>query len=145
MEFITDEHYNKLSRGKVKKNDFLLCIRGSLGKFALNKHYSKAAIASSLVIIRLKNLDNIEMLDKYFRSSFFKKQITKKSGGTAQPNLGANQLKDFLIPISLSKEELFRTRKIDILLKQFFENNQKVTEKLTLLKKSVLNKEFLYE
>ena len=85
------------------------------------------------------------MLDKYFRSSFFKKQITKKSGGTAQPNLGANQLKDFLIPISLSKEELFRTRKIDILLKQFFENNQKVTEKLTLLKKSVLNKEFLYE
>ena len=145
MEYISDEHYNKLSRGKVRKNDFLLCIRGSLGKFALNNRYGKAAIASSLVIIRPNKLDNIEMLDKYFRSSLFKKQITEKSGGTAQPNLGANQLKDFLIPSSLSKEALYRARKIDILLKQFLENNQKVIEKVNLLKTSLLNKEFSYE
>ena len=145
MEYISDEHYNKLSGGKVRKNDFLLCIRGSLGKFAINNHYSKAAIASSLVIIRPNKLDNIEMLDKYFRSSFFKKQITEKSGGTAQPNLGANQLKDFLIPSSLSKKALYRARKIDILLKQYFENNQKVIEKVNLLKTSLLNKEFSYE
>lgn len=145
MEYISDKHYNKLSRGKVRKNDFLLCIRGSLGKFAINNHYSKGAIASSLVIIRPNKLDNIEMLDKYFRSSFFKKQITEKSGGTAQPNLGANQLKDFLIPSSLPKEALYRARKIDILLKQYFENNQKVIEKVNLLKTSLLSKEFSYE
>ena len=54
VNFISEEHFNRLSNGKVQINDILFCLRGSLGKYAINKNVAKGAIASSLVILRPK-------------------------------------------------------------------------------------------
>ena len=35
MDYITKEHYFALSGAKIKRNDVLFCLRGSLGKFAI--------------------------------------------------------------------------------------------------------------
>lgn len=52
MNYITEEKFNLLGSGKVKPNDILYCLRGSLGKTAIVKNITTGAIASSLVIIR---------------------------------------------------------------------------------------------
>lgn len=55
MNFITYKAFKKLGGGKVKPNDILFCLRGSLGKFGIiPDDFGLGAIASSLVIIRTK-------------------------------------------------------------------------------------------
>ena len=34
MDYISHEKYNQLSGAKIQRNDILLCLRGSLGKYA---------------------------------------------------------------------------------------------------------------
>jgi type I restriction enzyme, S subunit len=49
---ITEDAYRRLKSGHVGQGDILYCLRGSLGKMSLYDTASRAAIASSLVIIR---------------------------------------------------------------------------------------------
>ena len=44
MNYIKEEHFNLLSNGKVKPNDILYCIRGSLGKIAIVKGFKEGAL-----------------------------------------------------------------------------------------------------
>ena len=53
-KYLNDEQYNLLRSGKIKKDDILFCIRGSLAKNGISK-FTKGAIASSLVILRSYN------------------------------------------------------------------------------------------
>ena len=84
----------------MKSYDCLLCIRGSLGKFGFATQ-SGGAIASSLVILRSKDDSFIssKYLKIFLQSLFFKEQINLRQNGTAQPNLSAKDLSNFLIPI----------------------------------------------
>jgi type I restriction enzyme S subunit len=52
LNYISEERYNLLSRGKFKKGDFLFCLRGSLGKFGFVETELNGGIASSMVIVR---------------------------------------------------------------------------------------------
>ena len=40
-KFITEERYNLLSGAKIKFNDIIYCLRGSIGKCAINKDILK--------------------------------------------------------------------------------------------------------
>lgn len=96
--FLSQKQFDALSQGKLKKGDLVLCIRGSLGKIAIYP-YERGAIASSLVILR-----NIgEILVKYvllfLKSNSFYCQINNKDNGTAQPNLSADSVSNFLFPL----------------------------------------------
>ncbi|WP_298416798.1 restriction endonuclease subunit S [uncultured Kordia sp.] len=99
LRFISETVYNKLSSGKLKDNDILFCLRGSLGKFGINSENIKGAIASSLVIIRPK--DNLELnyLKHYLSSLIFKNLVIKSDNGTSQPNLSVTNVKGFKIPL----------------------------------------------
>ena len=55
VNFISDEKFNALNAGKIKNNDVLYCLRGSIGKTALVDFDSRAAISSSLCILRGHN------------------------------------------------------------------------------------------
>ena len=69
MNYISKEKFNKLGSGKVKKNDILYCLRGSLGKNAI-VNIEEGAIASSLVILRSKTVDiDVNYLIKYLNSN----------------------------------------------------------------------------
>lgn len=99
FNYISDERFDLLSNGKVKNDDILFCLRGSLGKFAVVKSLDKGAIASSLVIIR--NNENIQLsfLKHYLGSPLCRREIDEFENGAAQPNLSAKDLKNFKIPL----------------------------------------------
>src|SRR5258708_29420039 len=52
MNFIDERKFSLLNSGKFGIGGILFCIRGSLGKVALNTHIERGAIASSLIIVR---------------------------------------------------------------------------------------------
>ncbi len=98
MDYISPERFDLLGNGKVRPNDILFCLRGSLGKFSSVGGLNKAAIASSLVIIRPKQGLDADYLLSYLSSALCAEQIDRFKGGAAQPNLGAKDLKRFELP-----------------------------------------------
>lgn len=106
MDYISEERFNLLGNGKIKPNDILFCLRGSLGKVASVGNLDKGAIASSLVIVRPKNQLLATYLIKYFNSSVTTTFIKEFGNGAAQPNLSAGNLKLFQIPLPSENEQL---------------------------------------
>ena len=51
-KYITEKRYNILGGAKIRKNDIIFCLRGSVGNCAINKTENEGTIASSLVDIR---------------------------------------------------------------------------------------------
>ena len=149
MDYISEERFNMLGNGKIKPNDILFCLRGSLGKVANVGNLDKGAIASSLVILRVKNeLDN-DFLLYFLNSNLTKKQIVDFGNGAAQPNLSAASLKKFIIPFPKSKEEQQTiVRQLDALRAETQKLEvvyQKKMDDLEELKKSILQKAFAGE
>ena len=99
MNYIPRGRFDLLGNGKIRKDDILFCLRGSLGKFACVGDVSEGAIASSLVIIR----PNEELLNPflcaYLQSGNCADMIREFRNGAAQPNLAAASLKKFVIPV----------------------------------------------
>jgi type I restriction enzyme S subunit len=107
LNYIPKKSFDILRGGKVVPGDILFCLRGSLGKFGIvRSDFGEGAIASSLVIVRSKSTRlKREYLNWYFRSAYCAQMIDKWSGGAAQPNLGAQDLAQFIIPIPPTTEE----------------------------------------
>ena len=109
--------YDKLVNGKLQKNDVVVCIRGSLGKHGVYP-FDQGAIASSPVILRnyFFNICDDEFLLLYLDSPLFFSEIKKYDNGTAQPNLAAKSLEQFLIPLPPLYEQKRIVAKIEELL-----------------------------
>jgi len=146
MDFISEERYNLLSNGKVKKNDILFCLRGSLGKIAVISDVDKGAIASSLIIVRSTSKINFNFLKYYFLTKQCFDEIQKYKNGAAQPNLSAASLKEFKISIpNTVKEQQEIVAKLDQLQEQtnlLVTKYQQKLANLEELKKSILEKAF---
>jgi type I restriction enzyme S subunit len=99
LNYISPAQFQKLSNGKFREGDFLFCLRGSLGKFAMIDRPIRGAIASSLVIIRPRSDIHPGYLNAYLGSDLCLQQIALYRNGAAQPNLAAASLKQFEIPL----------------------------------------------
>ena len=99
MDFISREHFNLLGNGKLATSDLLFCLRGSLGKVALNTQLHEGAIASSLAIVRPNEHVLPPYLFYYFQSPFSAQMVKQFDNGTAQPNLAAGNLRKFIVPL----------------------------------------------
>jgi type I restriction enzyme M protein len=111
---ITEQQFAKISGGKIEINDVLFCLRGSLGKMALNTNISRGAIASSLIILRaIKQKIEPKFLYTLLASSIGQSQITGYQTGAAQPNLAAGNLKKFQVPLPPIKLQQELIREID--------------------------------
>jgi len=105
MDYISDEHYQKLSGAKIESGDVLFCLRGSLGKYA-KIEFDYAAPASSLCVIRCKNnLINNNFLFHLMGCNIIKNQIENCNTGSSQPNLSAKNINDFYIPLPSIEEQ----------------------------------------
>lgn len=105
MDYISHAKYNQLSGAKIQRNDILLCLRGSLGKYALVKA-DGGAPASSIAVIR-PNPEKIDSryLSQIIASSIFQKQIEVENNGSSQPNLSAKSVSGFEIPLPSLEEQ----------------------------------------
>lgn len=114
---MTDKQYDLLGSGKLKINDLIFCLRGSLGKNAICQ-IEQGAIASSLVILRRysEELVSLNYFYYYINSPLLSLEISKYNNGTAQPNLSANNLASFLFPIPPLDEQQRIVEKIEELL-----------------------------
>lgn len=114
---LSDNQYEKLGNGKLIRGDVVVCIRGSLGKHG-RYPFEKGAIASSLVIMRswleLPLLDDFLML--YLDTPLFFNEIKRFDNGTAQPNLAAKSLEQFLFPLPPLAEQKRIVAKLEELL-----------------------------
>ena len=144
MVYISEDRFNLLGAGKVELDDILFCLRGSLGKCALNKTYKKGAIASSLVIMRPEKKKILpKYLLAYLRSGLIKELIRNTAGGTAQPNLSAKTVSNYEIPLpSIEMQELV-LNKIEIIKEEYFKLRKIISQKrdeLGKLKSSIFLK-----
>lgn len=105
MDFISEERFNLLAAGKIELNDLLFCLRGSLGKVAINDKFTNGAIASSLAILRVGPKVLPKYLYYYFLSPLAAAEIRKHDNGTAQPNLSAANLRRFEVPIPTIEQQ----------------------------------------
>ena len=122
LNYISRDNFDLLSRGKFKPNDILFCLRGSLGKFAKVDNLEEGGIASSLVIIRTKELLDTNFFTYFLQSQNCKNMIEEFKGGTAQPNLGAKDLAKFTIELP----DLVEQKQIIEILDQAFDDIEKV-------------------
>lgn len=113
--FVSEQQYNLLGSGKLQKNDFAFCLRGSLGKFC-QYPFEIGAIASSLVILRKNGPVLDDYIKAYLSSPLIAEQINSSNNGTAQPNLGARDIACYLIPLPPLAEQKRIVAKIEELL-----------------------------
>lgn len=114
---LSEQQYERLGNGKLIRDDIVVCIRGSLGKHG-RYPFDKGAIASSLVILRAFTNDDIlaEFLMMYLDTPLFFSEIRRYDNGTAQPNLAAKNLEQFLVPLPPLAEQKRIVAKIEELL-----------------------------
>lgn len=102
--YLSSEQFNRLRAGKLQKGDIVICIRGSLGKYCFYP-FEEGAIASSLIIARANFKVKRYYFQAYMETLFFYFAKIYKNG-TAQPNLSASCLGDFLFPFPPDKEQV---------------------------------------
>ena len=114
---VSQEQYARLGSGKLEKGDIVVCIRGSLGKHG-RYPFEKGAIASSLVICRqfIKSEVMTLFILSFLDAPLFFDQIKQYDNGTAQPNLAAKNLEQFLIPLPPLAEQKRIVSKIEELM-----------------------------
>lgn len=102
-KYITAEKYNSLRGAKLRINDLIFCLRGSLGICSINTDLTEGTIASSLVVIRPNDKINPYYLNYSINSNLIKKQIDYWMNGSCAANLSAKDTREFKIcvpPIS---------------------------------------------
>lgn len=116
---VSEKQFDLLGSGKINKGDTLVCIRGSLGKHGIYP-LDRGAIASSLVICRSFYSQNYlsSYLSLYLDSELFKEEIRKYDNGTAQPNLAAKSLEEFLFPLPPLSEQKRIVAKVEEVMKE---------------------------
>jgi len=117
MHFITRKKFDSLRSGKVRPGDLVYCLRGAtLGKTAIITQYEEGAVASSLVIIRLIPAVEPRFAYRFLTSPLGREQIFQFDNGSAQPNLSANSVKKYWVPIPPLVEQRRIVAKVEQLM-----------------------------
>lgn len=99
MNHIARAKFLSLSGGRVRRGDLVYCLRGAtLGKTAVVE-IDEGAIASSLVIVRPCIPELSFFLYLFLVSPGGRLEISKYNNGTAQPNLSAESVGRYLVPL----------------------------------------------
>ena len=132
---ITPDKFNSLRGAKLKIGDIVYCLRGTLGKNAINLDVSIGTIASSLVLIRPVKINN-HYLFQILNSDVGNKQILKFDEGAVQPNLSVKNLRKFVIPYA-SKLEQDKIAKLMSLISENLTLQQRKLKQLKSFKKGI--------
>lgn len=111
-QYITRDKFNSLSRGKARKGDLIITLRGTLGNCCIfNSRVDEAFINAQMMIIRPNKNINNQYLHSLITSKRFNLFLQEAGNGAAVQQLTASQLKDVLIPLP-TPEEQFKFNKL---------------------------------
>lgn len=130
FNYISEEKYDALRAGKIQQGDILYCLRGSLGKTAIVHQKFKGAISSSLCILRANQSLLKEYLYYLLCSNVIGHQQVLAENGSAQPNLSAASVMDYMIPLSPLAEQHRIVDRIESLFAKLDEAKQKAQDAL---------------
>lgn len=111
---ITREKYDSLGGAKIKVNDIIYCLRGSIGKNALVDNISEGTVASSLCVIRAKEQILPKFMYYILNSNIELKQRLISNNGAAQPNLSAKSVSNYQIPLPNLEKQKEIVEKLDV-------------------------------
>lgn len=97
-KYITEEKYQSLRGVKLRVNDVVFCLRGSVGKCALNSSVHDGTVASSLAVARPLSCDPA-WLNYVLMSTTTTDQAVSTAIGATSKNLAANVLKQAYVPL----------------------------------------------
>ncbi|HHA1281880.1 TPA: restriction endonuclease subunit S [Enterobacter asburiae] len=101
INFLSDQKFSEIKKGRVNPNDIIISTRGSqLGKVAFysDHRWSQPLINAQLLIIRVKDERLVpEYLYLLLNSTDGKKQIEMLKSGSAQPQLPVRDLKKLTV------------------------------------------------
>ena len=148
FNYISEEKYNALRAGKIQQGDLLYCLRGSIGKTAIVHQEFKGAISSSLCILRTKESMLKEFLYYLLCSNVIWHQQALAENGSAQPNLSAASVMEYIIPLPPLPEQRRIVDRIESLFAKLDEARQKAQDALDSFetrKAAILHKAFTGE
>lgn len=105
VKYITEEKYNSMHGAKLRINDLIYCLRGSIGLCALNKELTQGTIASSLVVIRPKATVIPEFLNYVMNSAVIQQQNNNYTNGSCAANLSAENVRNYNMPFPQIEEQ----------------------------------------
>jgi len=105
-QYITEDKYIALSRGKARNGDLIITLRGTLGSCCVfDCEHEKAFINAQMMIIRPgSGVGNIFLHDLLV-SKAIKNHLQSIGQGAAVPQLTAKQLKELMLPIPPIQEQ----------------------------------------
>ncbi len=103
-KYITEDKYKSLSGAKIQIDDIIFCLRGSVGKCAINRTLSCGTVASSLATIRPKDIYPKYLL-YFLLSNIASTQTTIFMNGTCAANLSAENVGNYYITLPSSAEQ----------------------------------------
>lgn len=117
-KFISEEKYNSLKRGKCRRGDILMTLRGNgTGNSAVfDCQYEEGFINAQMVILRPNNLCQAEYLVFQLNCPPVFNNLIQLNSGSAQPQLSASSLKGFEVlvpPIDLQLQFTKEIRMIE--------------------------------
>lgn len=98
MNYVSEEKYQTMGGAKLRNDDVLYCLRGSVGKCGIYPQ-DHGALASSLVALRAKGKLLPKFLLLLLSSRSIQLHIDTLLTGSAQPNLSVEQLASIRIPV----------------------------------------------
>ncbi|WP_409192865.1 restriction endonuclease subunit S [Bradyrhizobium sp. RDM4] len=102
IDFITEEKFKSLRSGKLRDQDILITLRGSVGKFGLfeaNDQIKTGFINAQLLIVRSVERAVVPYLMMFMRSDAFADQLSILSSGSTTPQLSVAQLSKAVLPL----------------------------------------------
>lgn len=105
-QYITEEKYTTLSRGKAQKGDLIITLRGTLGACCVfDCEHEKAFINAQMMIIRPGSDVSSIFLHDLLTSKGVKKHLQSIGRGAAVPQLTAKQLRELMLPLPPIEEQ----------------------------------------
>lgn len=115
--YITEQKFASLTRGKLAPGDIVITLRGSLGQTAIFEDVGETGfINAQMMIIRPGDKIDRRYLLQALQLDSTVAHFKKIGSGSAVPQLTGKQMSEFLIPLpELNQQRIFAERKSSLL------------------------------
>lgn len=141
-QYISNEKFSSLTRGKLNRNDLVITLRGTLGQCALfDCRFETGFINAQMMIIRCHKNIMPRYLKEYISFPSMQKKLNSANTGSAVPQLTAAQMKEMRIIVPSLEEQNAFVSAINS-ARAFYEVQNKHISELTKLFASLQHRAF---